>query len=692
MTMFSAARPVWPRGMERDMNRFVRFRASLPPFSRAVLRITASTCYRAWLDNQFVGTGPARAAHGYFRVDEWPLQRSADAAAAQLLIEVAGYNVNSYYTLDQPAFLLAEVIDDGGRVVAATGGGAFEAFLAPDRVREVERYSAARTFSEVFCLDSRVPQGPVPQCEQPAVKLLARGLPYPDFAVAADWRTVADGTIEPFQPAELRRDWTLTCIGPDFKGFGEDQLQIIPSLELQKLRTIAASTPAGESFPVTLPAGRFRIVDLGKNLTGYIRFTVRCDAACRLALAFDEILSAGDVCFNRFRCNNVLWVDAAAGTWAIESFEPYTLRYVKLMCLEGSCSVDALSLRRLEHPPIAVSLNTSDERLRTIFDAAVSTFRQNAVDLPTDCPSRERAGWLCDSFYIARAAHRLTGTTALERNFLENYLLPDRFDHLPDGIVAMNYPADHYNGKFIPNWALWLVLQLEEYLSRSGDRAMIDAFGPRVAGILRYFDKFRNPDGLLERLESWVFVEWSAANDFVQDVNYPTNMLYAAALDSAARMYRRTDWAQHARQIREVVAVQSFDGEFFVDNALRTDGTLRPTRNRTEVCQYHAFLFGVASQQSHPQLWRRVLDRNLGDLHPANALMGYTMRLELLDRHAGSKQICDELIEMYLDMARTTGTLWEHNQPTESCCHGYASFAAVLLLKHAPLATRQGGE
>ncbi len=113
-------------------------------------------------------------------------------------------------------------------------------------------------------------------------------------------------------------------------------------------------------------------------------------------------------------------------------------------------------------------------------------------------------------------------------NFYENFLLPKRFAHLPEGMLPMCYPADHYDGVFIPNWALWFVVQLEEYLERSGNRQLVDALQPKVMRLLEYFRPFENSDGLLEKLESWVFVEWSAANKFVQDVNYPSNLLYMA--------------------------------------------------------------------------------------------------------------------------------------------------------------------
>jgi alpha-L-rhamnosidase len=702
-SFFQVARPIWPAQMEREMNRFVGFRAVVrpPPAGRLLLRVTASSLYRAFAAGDFLGCGPARAAHGYFRVDEW----SIDATGPELLIaiEVAGYNVNSYYVLDQPAFLIAEVTDERDEVLAATGatGRGFDATLLRDHVRNVERYSVARTFSEVFRLradsnrwrDELRFDGPRIECRESApVKLLPRGAPYPSFEIAKPQRDAGWGAIETISGAvEFQRDWTLTCIGPDLKGFAESELEVIPSLELQKLRSIPDARPPSDE----LSAGTYRTLDFGQNLSSFIRFHFTCTHCSRAALVFDEILSTdGDVSFNRLRCNNVIWIDAEAGEHRVETLEPYTLRYLKIMCLDGACRIGRVDLRRYEHAQVSCPRPMLDDaRLDAIWDAGVATFRQNAVDLLTDCPSRERAAWLCDSFYTARAAFALTGSTALERTFLENYLLPEAFEHLPDGMVPMNYPADHPNGKFIPNWALWLVLQLEEYLHRSGDRAMIDAFRPRVQGIFRYFERFQNPDGLLEKLDGWVFIEWSAANDFVQDVNYPTNMLYAAALDAAGRLYDRPDWMQSARNVRSVVAAQSFDGEFFADNSVRApDRNLIRTTNRTEVCQYHAFAFDVATPQSHPQLWQRLVEQfgpsraatgAFPEVYAANALMGYTLRLELLSRYGLLDQLRREIVEYFHPMTAATGTLWEHSSPAASCCHGFASHVCCWLLRLA---------
>ncbi|MBU4459825.1 MAG: hypothetical protein KJ579_04595, partial [Verrucomicrobia bacterium] len=230
----------------------------------------------------------------------------------------------------------------------------------------------------------------------------------------------------------------------------------------------------------------------------------------------------------------------------------------------------------------------------------------------------------------------------------------------------------------------------EEYAARSGDRELVEALRPRVLKLFDYFKRFENSDGLLEKLEKWVFVEWSAANKFVQDVNYPSSMLYAGALDAAARLYRLPDLAAKAARIRETIRTQSFDGEFFVDNALRKDGKLEVTRNRTEVCQYFAFFFGVATPETHGKLWttlatdfgpQRKETKAHPEIHPANAFVGNQLRFELLSRAGRSQQILDEAIGYWLYMADRTGTLWEHDAPQASCNHGFASHAAHVLLR-----------
>ena len=420
---------------------------------------------------------------------------------------------------------------------------------------------------------------------------------------------VAEGEVEKGEmPLNPWKDRSLTAIGARLAGFPEAELAAIPSLELQALKTVS-SRPASAAMPFALKTNSYRTLDFGKNLSGFIGARITARSRTRLFVTFDEILSNNDVDFKRLGCVNVVLYELEPGAYTVESFEPYTLRYLKFIVLEGQCEVADCYLRELANPEASrARFAASDERFNRIFEAARQTFRQNATDVFMDCPSRERAGWLCDSFFTARVAADLCGASTVEKNFFENYQRPVRFAFLPDGMLPMCYPSDHNDGVFIPNWAMWFVVQLEEYGIRSGDRELVELLRPRVLKLLDFFRQYENADGLLEKLPGWVFVEWSMANSFVQDVNYPSNMLYAGMLDAASRLYRRPDLATKAARIRETIRRQSFDGQFFADNAVRKDGKLQVTTNRTEVCQYFAFFFGAATPAMHPKLWQTLVN------------------------------------------------------------------------------------
>lgn len=704
---FRSAQPIWPQGLELEMNLFVGFRTVIdkPKSKNTALRITGSTLYRIFLNGKFIGHGPARGPHAYYRVDEWDLSNEAFADENILAIEVAGYNSNSYYLLDQPSFLQAELISNGEILASTAGTGkAFEATILKHRLQKVQRFSFQRPFTEYYRLNSdsddwrykiKVPFPSVECSVAGDKKLLPRRIHYPDFAIRRPKMVLSKGKIiRNVNVPNLWKDRSLVNIGPKLKGFPESELDVVVSTELQKIKNgpfTEINSPYLSDTVFTLPENSFNIVDLGINQTGFIGSEVECDQNSRLVVVFDEILSGHDVNFKRLGCVDAVVYELQPGRYQLESFEPYTFRYLKLIVLKGSCRVKNIYLREYANSQTShAQFSCDDVRLNRIFEAARQTFRQNAVDIFMDCPSRERAGWLCDSFFSARVAMDLCGHSTIEKNFLENFQLPDKFEFLPDGMLPMCYPADHNDGVFIPNWAMWFVVELQEYLTRSGDRELVDALKPKVFALLDYFKPFQNEDGLLEKLSSWVFVEWSKANGFVQDVNYPSNMLYAAVLEAAGNIYNQKNLLDQAAKIRQKINEKSFDGTFFTDNAIRKDGQLQNPGNRTEVCQYYAFFFNIATPSTHPDLWQKLTrdfapnrdsSKTWPEIFPANAFIGNYLRLELMSRYGLCQQLKNEIVDYFLYMADRTGTLWENVGANASCNHGFASHVAHVLYR-----------
>ncbi len=248
--LFREARPVWPQGRERERNLFVGFRATFgwEGNDQVTLRLTASTLYRAWVNGRFAGYGPARGPHGYDRVDEWDVTPFLSPTKSNVVaVEVAGYNVNSYYTLDAPSFFRAEVVQ-GEQVLASTGGkdGGFEAFILPERVQKVQRYSFQRPFSEVYRLQpgwdrwrsdatARRPAAALAPAALSQSRLtLPRGVANPRFRLRPTLSRVASGTVRlgPL-PEKPWKDRALTDVGSELGGYPEAELESVPSLDLQ---------------------------------------------------------------------------------------------------------------------------------------------------------------------------------------------------------------------------------------------------------------------------------------------------------------------------------------------------------------------------------------------------------------------------------------------------------------------------
>jgi len=308
-----------------------------------------------------------------------------------------------------------------------------------------------------------------------------------------------------------------------------------------------------------------------------------------------------------------------------------------------------------------------------------------------DCPTRERAGWLCDSYFTAQSAWYFTGDTIIEKVFLENFLLADEFPGIPEGMLPMCYPAEHADGNFIPQWAMWYVIQLEKYFERdpSADRYQ---FRRICYGLVHYFERFKNSDGLLEKLDKWNFVEWSMANEWVQDVNYPTNMIYSKMLKLIGTWFDDTELLEESEKLKQKITEQSFDGTFFVDNAIRQeDGSLKVTENRSEVCQYYAFFFNLANDDERFIESKNIILNVFGphrkakglmpEIANANAFIGNYLRMEILLRWGKNRQVIEEIKDYFYVMAQTTGTLWEFDSIQGSLNHGFASFAGVAIFK-----------
>ncbi|WP_163513489.1 family 78 glycoside hydrolase catalytic domain [Fodinicola acaciae] len=162
---------------------------------------------------------------------------------------------------------------------------------------------------------------------------------------------------------------------------------------------------------VTTLADR-QIVDLGQNINGWIRLA---NPGGDVTLTHGEAVDAsGDVTMDHlagmdFATGQALssgQVDRVRGTAAV--FEPrHTTHGFQYVRVEGQRVTADDVTGVVVHTDLRRTgwFECDDDRINRLHEAAVWSFRGNACDIPTDCPTRERAGWTGDwQLYVPTAA------------------------------------------------------------------------------------------------------------------------------------------------------------------------------------------------------------------------------------------------------------------------------------------------
>ncbi len=701
---FKKALPIWPEGHSKEMNSQATFRTTVPDLTGTSLYITAATYFQLFVNGKFVHYGPARTAKAHARVDVLELGKYNKENGNEIVIHVAGYYNNCLSLVRMPSFLRAELRDSNDNVIVATGEHAFKAFIRNTRVQKVMRYSRQRNFSEVYDFA----QVDMP-CKVEAVNypttLLPRRSPMPLYEEFKLDEAATYGKYEYDEKAKIRKspyNDKEILRGP-LGGFLYEEMEYLPYQYIQKCKIKMSGDSA--KLPTSLSAGEYVVLDYKQVQAGFFKNFMEATEDSEVILVHSEYSDAEYFVPQRqTSLNTIEYILPAGKEYELLSFEPYVFRYVIIAVKKGSIKLNYAGFVSFEYPDVGLREEKFDDpELDLIWNAAKRSFIHNAVDIYMDCPSRERAGWLCDSYFTGKSEYYFTGKTLVEDDFVENFVLrpdddpandPEDYTRgiMPKGMIPMTYPTS--DPLFIPQWAMWYVLEVDEYLRIRNREADPKKFHKIVGGLLDFLKKYENENGMLEKLPGWNFVEWSKCNDWVQDVNYPTNFLYAETLEAAGRIFGEAEaYKQRADELRAKTAELSFNGEFFVDHAIRNKETkvLENCADISETCQYYALRFGNVDLEDpkYATLKNAIYnvfgpnraDDQYPEIEKAQPFIGMYVRMETLLRLGLYDMLIDNIRGYFRYMAEETGTLWEYPIHKGSEDHGFASYAAYVMAK-----------
>lgn len=240
-------------------------------------------------------------------------------------------------------------------------------------------------------------------------------------------------------------DWQWSCDGPIRFADNKDG-EIIEAFRTPmytgqaKVTSHNVCPSASGNVPVTeherfkpvitdAPNGR-KLLDFGQNIAGKISFKVNAHLGQKMIWRFGEMLDAdGNLTQKNIQCSNkkiTTPLQKIEYTCA-EGENDYTMRFAVFGFRFAEVETEVqLSAEDIEAAAVYSDMEqtgyfeSSNKLLNQFFDATMWSAKGNHLDIPTDCPTRERHGWTGDAQVFCSTAGYLFDYMSFARKYLND--------------------------------------------------------------------------------------------------------------------------------------------------------------------------------------------------------------------------------------------------------------------------------
>ena len=251
---------------------------------------------------------------------------------------------------------------------------------------------------------------------------------------------------------------------------------------------------------ITTPAGK-KVLDFGQNIAGIISFNLNAKAGQRVLLKFGEMLDSD----GEFTQENIQLKKKNGYTTPLQqveyfckdgvneyktTFAVFGFRYALVETEAEFKAEDFTAIAVYSDMEQTGFFESSDELLNNLFEATVWSAKGNHLDIPTDCPTRERHGWTGDAQIFFETAAYMFDFAAFSNKYLHDvYDLQSGNGKLPQ--IAPAGGVDKYmnamNGSV--GWSDVGILIPYRFWKMFGDESMIREFYDRMARYARFMEK-----------------------------------------------------------------------------------------------------------------------------------------------------------------------------------------------------------
>lgn len=227
------------------------------------------------------------------------------------------------------------------------------------------------------------------------------------------------------------------------------------------------------------------VLDFGQNHSGHVKFRVTGKAGQTVKLTMGEVLDEN----GNFTQKNLVAEGAEIISGEVGQSLEYTLKngtqtYEPKFLISGYRYVlvenwpEEVKAENFESIPITSDLKEtgtftcSNPKINKLVENTTWSRRSNFVDIPTDCPTRERAGWSGDMNVYGETAMYMTDMSKFLKKWFEDYKL----EQGADGSLPYVTPDGGYTKyqRSCAGWSDALINLTWELYWFTGDRSVLE--------------------------------------------------------------------------------------------------------------------------------------------------------------------------------------------------------------------------
>jgi alpha-L-rhamnosidase len=648
-----------------------------------VVRVSADNQFLLYVNQQRVGSGPARSDLAHWRFETYDLAPLLHSGRNVLAATVWNFGTQA---------AIAQMSDRAGFLLQGN--------TATEQAADTNASWEAELETAIQPLDSSSLPPHLYYAAEPPVRM---------EAATFDWSWTAD------PHDNLSQRWKKAAIistaGPRGARFQDTNWQLVPdplpamAMELapagKVVRAQAIDVPSGfPERPFSVPAHTKAsvLLDASHLTTAYPELTITGGAGASIRLTYAEALYDGNGNKgnrNEIAGKHIVGVhDEFVTDGPRHVFVPLPWRTWRFLQLDISTADEPLQVEQLRTWFTAYPFEqrghftAEDATLPSIWDVGWRTARLDAHDTYMDTPYWERLQYVGDTRIQALISYTVAGDDRLARQAIQAF----NDSRIPDGITQSRYPSSL--PQLIPTFSLLWIGMVHDFWLYRDDPSFVQAQVAGTRTVLDWYLQHQRADGLLEKLPWWTFVDWAAdfedgeppqdANggsaaitlQFIEALRYATQLegvygdahraqTYRAAITRASDGLRKLCWNQKVGLFADTPAQKHFSQHANI-LAVWLD-LVPPAQQKTVLAK--VLSAGDAGFKGH----------GVPPLSKATYYFRFYLARAL--EHAGMGDAYIRLLQPWRDMLALGLSTWAENpEPTRSDSHAWSAHPNYDLL------------